>query len=187
MNDDIEKAKEVLISGGTILFPNDAVWSIGCDATNARAVEKIYKIKFGIPQKSLILLANSIEMISEYVDEVPDTALDLMMSFKDSITFIYNNARNIARNILDEDGTVGIKIPKDEFCLKLVTMFGRPISASTANISGDQLPVSFNKINPKIKAEVDYICKTNQESINAVQSSTIIKMSKDGHIEIVRT
>lgn len=187
MQDDLEKALEVLLSGGTILFPHDAVWSIGCDATNAKAVEKIHRIKFGIPQKSMILLANSIEMISEYVDEVPDTAYDLMMSFKDSITFVYDNVRNIARNVIDEDGTVGIKIPKDEFCLQLITMFGRPISSSTANISGDQCPVSFNKINPKIKAEVDYICKTNHESINTMQSSTIIRMSKDGNIEIVRT
>ena len=187
MHDDLEKSKEVLISGGTILFPHDTIWSIGCDATNARAVDKIFRIKLKLSHKSLIILANSIEMIAGYVAEVPDSAADLMMSFKDSITFVYDNVRNIARNVIDEDGTVGIKIPKDEFCLQLITMLGRPISSSTANISGDQCPVSFNKINPKIKAEVDYICKTNHESINTMQSSTIIRMSKDGNIEIVRT
>jgi L-threonylcarbamoyladenylate synthase len=186
MQDDLNKAVEVLRSGGTILYPTDTLWGIGCDATNTRAVDKIYKIKFRTPQRSLVILADSYEMIARYVGKVPDVAIDLMESLNEPLTIIYDSARNLARNIIAEDGTIAIRVPKDEFCQQLIATFGKPITSTSANISGDPSPLSFGKINPKIKAEVDYICKSNQTSIHSLKPSTIVRINKDGHIEIVR-
>jgi L-threonylcarbamoyladenylate synthase len=186
MQDDLKIAVEVLRSGGTILYPSDTIWGIGCDATNPRAVERVYKIKFRTPQKSMIILADGFDMIAKYIDKVPETAVDLMNSVNDPITIIYNNAKNLAKNIVAEDGTIAIRIPRDEFCLELITMLGKPITSTSANISGDPSPVSFSKINPKIKSEVDYICRSNHSNINTMKPSTIVRINSDGHIEIVR-
>ncbi len=186
MTEDLKKAAEVLQSGGTILYPSDTIWGIGCDATNAKAVEKIYKIKFRTPQKSLIILADSFDMISNYIEEVPELAVELMKTVKDPITIIYRNARNLAKNIIAEDGTISIRIPRDEFCLQLIQLLGKPLTSTSANISGDPSPLSFSKINPKIKDKVDYICKSNQSNVNTMKPSTIISINKYGHIEIIR-
>ncbi len=187
MDHDLEKALEVLQKGGTILYPTDTIWGIGCDATNSRAVDKIYRIKFRKPQKSLILLASSVEMIERYVNHMPEVALELVNSFKDPLTIIYENARNLPKNLVPDDNTIAIRIPQNDFCKKLVSMFGKPITSTSANISGDPAPLTFSKINPRIKEAVDYICSTNQDIINIPKPSTIIKLSKDGQIQIIRS
>jgi L-threonylcarbamoyladenylate synthase len=186
MQDDLKRAAEVLQSGGTIIYPSDTIWGIGCDATNQRAIDKIYKMKFNTPQETLIILVDGVEMIHKYVKDAPELALDMMLSVTDPITVFFNNARNLAKNIIPEDGSVGIRIPKDEFCLQLIGMLGKPITSTSANKSGDPTPLSFGKIDPKIKAAVDYICKSNQSNINTMKASTIIRINKDGQLEIVK-
>lgn len=186
MQDDLKKATEVLQKGGTILYSTDTIFGIGCDATNARAIDRVCKIKFRKPQKSLIILADSMEMIKEYVKDVPEIAHELAESYRDPITIIYSNAKRLPKNLIPDDGTIAIRIPKDEFCLKLIKMLGKPITSTSANISGEPNPVSFKSISSKIKEAVDYICTTNQQRVNTTKPSTIVKVNHDGQIQILR-
>lgn len=186
MQDDIKKAVEVLQKGGTILYPTDTIWGIGCDATNAKAVEKIYKLKFGAPQKSLMILASSPEMVARYVAEVPDLALEIISTIKDPITIVYEKARNLAKNLIPAEGTIAIRIPRDAFCTELIELFGKPITSTSANLAGDPNPLSFGKINQQIKDAVDYICTSHQGRVNPPKPSTIVKINMDGQMQIVR-
>jgi len=186
MQDDLKKALEVLEKGGTILYPTDTIWGIGCDATNPRAIQKVCSIKFRKPQKSLIILADSPEMIKNYVKEMPEIALEVIESYRDPITIIYNNARNLPKNLVPDDGTIAIRVPRDEFCIRLIGMLGKPITSTSANISGDPNPVSFSKVSPKIKEAVDYICTTHQKRVNTIKPSTIVKINDDGQMQILR-
>lgn len=186
MQDDLKKATEVLQKGGSILYSTDTIWGIGCDATNPRAIDRVCKIKFRKPQKSLIILADSMEMINEYVKDVPEIAHELAESYKDPITIIYSNAKKLPKNLIHDDGSIAIRIPRDEFCLKLIKMFGKPITSTSANISGEPNPVSFNSISYKIKEAVDYICTTNQQRVNTTKPSTIVRVNHDGQIQILR-
>ena len=186
MEDDLKKALEVLQNGGTILYPTDTIWGIGCDATNSKAIDKIYKIKFRTAEKSLIILADSINMIEKYVQEVPDLTKELVESYKDPLTIIYSKARNLPKNLIPDDRTIAIRIPKDEFCIKLIGMLGKPITSTSANLSGNPTPVSFSKVNTKIKEAVDYISTTNQFRVNTIKPSTILRVTDDGQIQILR-
>ncbi len=186
MQDDLKKALEVLKNGGTILYPTDTIWGIGCDATHPKAIDKVYKIKFRTTQKSLIILTDSLNMIEKYVDDVPDIAKELVESYKDPLTIIYSNARKLPKSLIPSDGSIAIRIPKDEFCIKLIGMLGKPIVSTSANLSGDPSPISFSKISSKIKEAVDYICTTNQLRVNTIKPSTILKVTHDGQIQILR-
>lgn len=187
MQEDLKKALEVLESGGSILYPTDTIWGMGCDATNARAISKIYKIKFRKMEKSLILLANSIEMIRDYVEKVPDIAVELIDSYKGPLTLIYDNARNLPKNLIPDNGTIAIRIPKHEFCLHLINQLGKPITSTSANLSGDVTPISFSRIQKSIIDSVDYVCKTDQGIFQTAKPSTIIKVSEDGNMQIIRS
>lgn len=187
MQEDLSKALEVLRSGGTILYPTDTIWGIGCDATNAKAINKIYKIKVRSPQKSLILLAENATMIKEYLENLPEIALEVLDTFKEPLTIIYEKARNLPRNLVPDDGTIAIRVPRDEFCLQLIRLLGKPITSTSANISGDPSPVSFSKVSNEIKEAVDYICTTNQTVVNSPKPSAIIKINDDGQMNIIRS
>ncbi len=187
MQEDLNKALEVLRSGGTILYPTDTIWGIGCDACNSKAIEKVYKIKTRGAEKSLIILADSPEMVRNYVDELPEVAIELIETFKDPLTIIYNKARNLPRNLTAADGSIAIRIPKDEFCRQIITMLGRPITSTSANISGEPNPFSFHKISAQIKEAVDYVCVSHQTKVNAPKPSTIVKINADGQMQILRS
>ncbi len=187
MQEDLNKAIEVLRKGGTILYPTDTIWGIGCDATNAKAISKIYKIKFRTPQKSLILLAENVAMIKEYVKNLPEIALEVLGSYKEPLTIIYEKARNLPRNLVPDDGTIAIRIPRNEFCLQLIRALGKPITSTSANMSGDISPFTFSKVSEEIKEGVDYICTTNQTVVNTPKASTIIKIFDDGQMTIIRS
>jgi len=187
MQEDITKALEVLQNGGTILYPTDTIWGIGCDATNSKAISKIYKIKYRQQNKLLTIMANSVEMIANYVEDVPDIALELIESYKEPITIVYDKARNLPKNLVPDDGSIGIRIPKSEFCLELIRQLGKPISSTSANISGDSEPLSFSKINPEIKDAVDYICTTNKMYFYSSKPSTVLKVTTDGQMQIIRS
>ena len=196
MQEDINKAIEVLRSGGVILYPTDTVWGIGCDATDPEAVAKVYAIKNREDSKSLVLLASDIDMVCRYVKEIPEMAVQLVEVNDKPMTIIYpgavvGNAEEksphcLAYNAVAEDGTVGIRIPMMDFCQQLVSRFGRPIVSTSANISGEATPKKFAEISEQIKSAVDYIVDPSLEKGATGKSSSIIKVGLDYSIEIIR-
>lgn len=194
----MQKALEVLRSGGVILYPTDTVWGIGCDATDPAAVAKVYEIKKRADSKSLVLLASDMDMICRYVKEVPEMAVQLVEVNDKPMTIIYPGAvagengnmkadrRCLAFNTVAEDGTVGIRIPMMDFCQQLVAKFGRPIVSTSANISGEPTPKKFAEITDAIREAVDYIVDPSLEKASTGTASSIIKVGLDYSIEIIR-
>ena len=169
----------------TILYPTDTVWGLGCDATNELAVNKIYKIKHRAESKSLIILVNSIDMLQQYVEHVPQEALDLLKEAKRPTTIVYPRPKNLAKNVVAADNTVAIRIVKHEFCENLIKEFGKPIVSTSANISGQPTPKSFGEISQAILDSVDYVVALQQDSISGI-SSRILKINLDDTIEVIR-
>jgi len=198
MSEAIQKALEVLRSGGVILYPTDTVWGIGCDATDPEAVARIYEIKKRQDSKSLVLLAADIDMICRYVKEIPEMAVQLIEVNDKPMTIIYPDAiagekgnmkadrRCLAFNTVAEDGTIGIRIPMMDFCRQLSAKLGRPIVSTSANISGEPTPKKFSEISDPIRSAVDHIVDPSLERGSTGQSSSIIKVGLDFSIEIIR-
>ena len=198
MNEEIQKALEVLRNGGVILYPTDTVWGIGCDATDPEAVAKIYAIKNREDSKSLVLLASDIDMICRYVKEIPEMAVQLVEVNDKPMTIIYPGAvagekgcmkadrRALAFNTVAEDGTVGIRIPMMDFCQTLVSKLGRPIVSTSANVSGEPTPKKFAEISEQIRNAVDHVVDPSLEKGATGHSSSIIKVGLDYSIEIIR-
>ena len=185
-------AVETLRKGGVILYPTDTVWGIGCDATNAEAVQKVYEIKKRPDSKSLVLLASDLDMVARYVREIPEMALQLVEVNDRPMTIIYPDAmtgvecRGLAENVVAEDGSVGIRIPAVDFCRNLVHRFGRPVVSTSANISGEPTPRKFADIPQQIRDAVDYILDPSLERQSTGSASSIIKVGLDGTIAIIR-
>jgi L-threonylcarbamoyladenylate synthase len=202
MKEEIQKGLEVLRKGGVILYPTDTVWGIGCDATDPEAVAKIYEIKRRSDSKSLVLLASDMDMISRYVKEVPEMAIQLVEVNDKPMTIIYPGAVTgprpegdvmpkaekyaLAFNTAAEDGSVGIRVPMMEFCQQLAFRLGRPIVSTSANISGEATPKRFAEISQEVKSAVDHIVDPALERGSTGQSSSIIKVGLDYSIEIIR-
>ncbi len=184
---DIINALHVLEEGGVILNPTDTVWGLGCDATNTKAVEKIFRIKSRTETKSLIILLDSLSKLPEYIDKVPDITADLLASISNPVTIIYSNARRLAPNVIAPDGTIGIRIVKDDFCSELIRRFGKPIVSTSANISGFDAPVTFGQVSDDIKKAVDYIVSYKQDYFNRSKPSTIIRLPENGIYTIIRS
>lgn len=202
MQQEIQKALEVLRKGGIILYPTDTVWGIGCDATDPAAVARVYEIKRRADSKSLVLLASDMDMICRYVKEIPEMAVQLVEVNDKPMTIIYPgavtgdapvgetlpkaNRHALAYNAVAEDGTVGIRVPMQDFCRGLVAKFGRPIVSTSANISGSRTPGKYAEISDEIKLAVDHIVDPAMEKGATGQSSSIIKVGLDYSIEIIR-
>jgi len=186
MKEEIRKCIETLRKGGTILYPTDTVWGIGCDATNAKAVLKVYRIKKRLESKGLLVLLDRVEKLPEYVPEIPDIAYDLLQNVHTPLTIIYPEVKNLAKNISAKDGSVGIRIVTFEFCYKLIRMFKRPIVSTSANISGQPAPLFFKQIPGEIIKQVDYIVNLAQDEIHETKPSTNIKLKINGEFEIIR-
>ncbi|WP_339739230.1 L-threonylcarbamoyladenylate synthase [uncultured Sunxiuqinia sp.] len=186
MHNDIKKALEVLHSGGIILYPTDTIWGIGCDATNEKAVERIYQIKKREDSKSMLVLMENINFLSRYVEEVPEIAYDLIELSDKPLTIIYPGAKNLAKNLIARDGTMGIRISSEDFTRQLIQRFKKPIVSTSANISGTPAPAVFHEITQEILAAVDYVVEYRQEDSNPATPSSIIKLGVGGEIEIVR-
>jgi L-threonylcarbamoyladenylate synthase len=183
---EVKKAAEVILSGGIILYPTDTIWGIGCDATNAKAVQRIYEIKQRSDSKSMLVLVSGSEMLNKYLKEVPGKALELISAARRPTTIIYPGAINLAPNLLAEDGSVGIRISSDDFCSKLIEETGFPIVSSSANISGNPAPASFSYIKSELLQKVDYVVNWRQnENIPSVPS-TIIKLDENGRSTVLR-
>ncbi len=183
---EIEKAVRVLKKGGVILYPTDTVWGIGCDATNERAVRKIYNIK-AKTSTSLIILVSDTDQLKKYVSNVPGVAIDLIRGIEDPLTIIYKKGKNIAKNVMAPDGSIAIRIPKHPFCHDLLKAFGKPLTSTSANISGDSTPLSFSRVSNEIKKSVDHITAVDKYGICRSRPSTIVKLHDDGEIGIIRS
>lgn len=186
MQEDIKKALEALKKGGVILYPTDTIWGIGCDATNEKAVERIYKIKQRNDQKSMLVLLDNAGKIPTYIEQIPEIAWDLIDLADKPLTIIYPDAKNLAKNLISGDGSIGIRITKDPFTQNLIKKFQKPIVSTSANISGEKSPGNFAEINPIIFDLVDYVVQWRQNDYAKVSPSGIIKLERNGEIDVIR-
>lgn len=186
MEEDIKKAFEVLVSGGLILYPTDTIWGIGCDATNEKAVHRVYELKRRVDSKALITLLDNPIKLDYYIDEVPSIAWDLIELSEKPLTIIYDGARNVAPNLMAEDGSLAIRITKEKFSQELCKRFRKALVSTSANISGEPAPANFDDISEEIKDGVDYIVKYRQDDTSKSKASSIIKLGKTGEVKIIR-
>lgn len=184
--EDIKKAVEVMNAGGVILYPTDTIWGIGCDATNEEAVKRVFEIKRRNDAKALITLVDSEAKLQNYVREVPDVAWQLIDVADSPLTVIYDGARNLAANLLAEDGSAGIRITKESFSKTLCMRMKRAIVSTSANISGEPSPRNFKDISPEILRAVDYVCTSRREEMQNPAASHIIKLGVGGEVKIIR-
>ena len=184
--DDVKNACQVMQEGGVILYPTDTVWGIGCDATNEEAVRKVFKIKQRADSKALLVLVDSPVKVEFYVDGVPDIAWDLLEAADKPLTLIYPNARNLAPNLLAEDGSVGIRVTRELFSQTLCRRFRKAVVSTSANISGRPAASNFGEISEDIKSAVDYIVKYRQDDMSHPSPSGIIKLGSGGLFKIIR-
>lgn len=183
---DIDKCLKVLRNGGLILYPTDTVWGIGCDAANELAVAKIYALKNRNEQKSMIILVATENEILQYSNQHSLTIFDYLKGIHKPVTVIYSHAKNLAKNLINADGSIGIRIVKDEFCRELITSFGKPIVSTSSNISGYPPPAVFNDIDIIIKNGVDYIVQHRRDDFEMAAPSTVLKITDTGEIIILR-
>lgn len=191
-------ALDALRRGGTILYPTDTVWGLGCDATNPDAVKRIYEIKRRSDSKSLVLLADSLDMVAKYIKEIPSIAIDLVEVNDSPMTIVYPGAIagvpgeagdrwHLAWNCVAEDGSVGIRIPSCcDFCVDLVHKLGRPLVSTSANISGQPSPGRFSEIVEEIRDAVDFVVPPSMDRASTGKPSQIIKLGLRGEVEIIR-
>ncbi len=186
MHNDIKKALDILKNGGIILYPTDTIWGIGCDATNVEAVKRIYEIKKREDSKSMLVLMENPNRISSYVDDVPEIALDLLEVTNKPTTIIYSNAKNLAENLINSDGSIGIRITAEEFTQQLIQRFRKPIVSTSANVSGASPAQNFIEIDQDIIDAVDYVVEYRQNDFTKAQASSIIKIGDDWSVQIIR-
>ena len=183
---DITNAVTIMQQGGIILYPTDTIWGLGCDATNQEAVEKIYKIKRRNDSKALITLVDSEAKIQFYVKEIPQITWDIIELSTKPTTIIYDNARNLATNLIAQDGSVGIRLTQELFSKQLCFRFKKAIVSTSANISGSPAPRNFSEIRKEIRNQVDYIVQYRQNDFKPGKASCIIKIGRNNNIKIIR-
>ena len=186
MEEDVKKACDTLSKGGIVLYPTDTIWGIGCDATSQEAVKKVYEIKQRIDSKSMLVLLDSTAKLDYYVSDCPEIALDLIEISDKPLTIIYSGAKNLAPNLIAEDGSIGIRITQEKFSKELCRRFKKPVVSTSANISGEANPANFSEINSAIINAVDYVVNYRQDDSMSAKPSSIIKLSKGGIIKIIR-
>lgn len=184
--DDVMDAVKVIRNGGVVLYPTDTIWGIGCDATNARAIDKIYVAKNRKDGKSLIILVADVEMLFNYVDNIPPTAIDLIHSYNKPLTIIYPLSKNLPRNLPAADGSIAVRIPRTKFCLDILKLFGKPIISTSANLTGEPAPVIFSNVSTEIRNKVDYTVYHGRDEIREPVPSTIIRLYNNGDFETIR-
>ena len=181
----MEKLLETLKSGGIILYPTDTIWGIGCDATDDEAVMKIFELKNRDQNKPLIILVESEKRLQDLV-EVPAVAWDIIDLSEKPITIVYDAPKGISKNLLAEDGSIGIRLVKDEFCKMLISKLNKPIVSTSANFSGEKSPKSFADISQKLINEVDAVAEDQKNRVSKWEASSIIRVWNDGRIKVIR-
>ena len=186
--EDLQAALRVLREGGVILYPTDTVWGIGCDATNAEAVARLYAIKKRVDSKAMLVLLDGAGKLQGYLEHVPDTAWMLLEASEGQkpLTIIYPKAKNLAANLLAEDGSVGIRITEELFSKALCEQLRRPIVSTSANFSGEPAAKTFQQISPELIEAVDYVCQYRREDNRKCTPSSIIKIDEHERITIIR-
>lgn len=182
---EIENSLKVLKSGGTIIYPTDTVWGLGCDATNTEAVSKIFDIKQRLNSKSMLVLVSDIKMLQQYIKQIPDAILLALQTFKNPTTIIYKQPQKLSPLLVADDDSIGIRIVNDKFCKQLINAFKKPIVSTSANISGEPTPLKFDEISPKIFERADYIVNLHHHKKNT-KPSTILRLNADGILEVLR-
>lgn len=196
-NEDLREAVRVLKEGGIILYPTDTVWGIGCDATNAAAVERIYRLKQRSDSKAMLCLLDGAGKLQGYVKQIPSVAWDILEATsiggseaeggsQRPMTIIYPGAKNVAENLLAEDGSLGIRITEEPFSKNLCAMLHHPVVSTSANISGQPAARSFREISDEIKQGVDYICKFRQKDPCKGKPSSIVKLGVNNEVSVIR-
>lgn len=186
MEEDLKNALDVLRNGGVILYPTDTIWGLGCDATNAAAVKRIYAIKKRDDSRSLLVLMENVNLLERYMEEVPAIAYDLIEVSDRPLTIVYPRAKNLAENLIAADGSAGIRITTERFSRELIRRFRKPVVSTSANISGEPSPATFAGISAEIKAAADYVVRYRQDDPMPATPSGILKLGTGGQIEILR-
>ena len=186
MDREIALALEVLRNGGIILYPTDTVWGIGCDATNAEAVQKIYDLKQSADKKSMLVLCKDADMVVRYVNKAPGIAFEVMEMATKPLTLILPGATGVAANLIPEEGTLGVRVPDHEFCQKLLYKFGKPIVSTSANISGEKTPKKIAEVTKEILEGVDFVVNPRFQGKPTCQPSSIIAFTEDCQVNIIR-
>lgn len=183
---DIENSLSILKKGGTIIYPTDTIWGLGCDATNEKAISKIYKMKLRHHSKSMIILLDNIEHLSNYVKSIPEVANSLLSSVTSPMTLIYPEAKNLPKNCIADDGSIAIRITNDKFCKELISKLRKPLISTSANVSGYETPIFYKEIKNEIIDKVDYVCEHGRFEVRHVKPSTLIKIINEFEYEILR-
>ncbi len=181
----MEKLIETLKSGGTVLYPTDTIWGIGCDATNVEAINKIFEIKKRDQNKSMIILVESEKRLQDLV-EVPEMAWEIMELSEKPVTLIYDDPTGLPKEMLAEDGSIGIRLVKDLFLKKIITKLNKPLVSTSANFSGEKSPMKFSDISKEIVNSVDYVVEEDHDQISEYSGSSVIRIWKDGRIKVLR-
>lgn len=186
IDEDLAKALEVVKRGGVILYPTDTIWGIGCDATRSEAVKRIFDIKRRADSKAMIILTDSTDNIDRYVDSVPEVAIQLMELNDRPTTIVFDGARGVAPELVADDGSIGIRVTRENFSRRLCRALRRPIVSTSANISGQPSPRVFSEIKEEIKNAVDYVALTGRNDSTPSSPSCVIKVGVGGEIKILR-
>jgi len=186
LNDEVNKALKIIQEGGIILYPTDTIWGIGCDATNTEAVKKIYRLKQREESKSMIILLDTDNKLESYIKDVPAIAYDLIEFAENPLTLVMPGAKNISPALIAEDGSVGIRVAKHDFCQRLIQRLRKPLVSTSANISGQPSPRNFAEVGQEILDGVDYIVDLEQHSLEQKKPSTIMRLQPDGRFEFLR-
>lgn len=184
--EDIKESLNTLRQGGIILYPTDTIWGLGCDPTNEAAVNRIFKIKSRADNKSLIILVDSLPMIDRYVTDIPEIVYELAEVSEAPLTIIYPKGKNLAPGVCSADGSVAIRVCRDEFCRELINRFRKPIVSTSANLSGSDSPGNFSEVEKSLADNVDFIVKYRQNDRSKGLASQVIKVNSDGTIKIIR-
>lgn len=188
MNDfeiEVDKCCELLQQGKVIIYPTDTIWGIGCDATNYKAVEKVFAVKERAKGKGLIVLVDSIEMLKEYVKNFPPIAPDIIRAAKNPLSIIYSESKGLAKNV-SADNTICIRVVDNDFCKAVIKKLGKPITSTSANLTGDAAPSIYAEITERIKSSVDYVVQLYHDVLTKPKASTIIRLYEDNHFDIIR-
>ena len=181
----MEKLLEVLKQGGIILYPTDTIWGLGCDAANPEAIQKLFSLKKREQGKSAIILVENEQRLQKIV-EVPAMAWEIIDLSEKPVTIIYDNPKGLPKELLAEDGSIGIRLTKDDFCKKLISKLNSPIVSTSANFSGEKSPMSFSEISQELKNQVDAIVEERQDQRAEWEGSSVIRIWEDGRIKVIR-
>lgn len=185
MKEEVYKALTVLKKGGLLLYPTDTVWGLGCDATNAEAIDQLFALKKRPESKAMICLVSDYKMLNQFVEDVPEVAYDILKNSVKPTTLIYDKPIRVGENLVSPENTLAIRVCRDKFCNALIRKLKRPLVSTSANFNGEKTPKSFQEIDPKIREGVDYVVDRPLAKKN-VKPSTIIRLSLDGKVEIMR-